>query len=144
MVLLGIVPVLMATPPTTSSLSTKATCFPNFAAWMAARWPAGPEPMTMRSYFSISWRELGARNYQPMDRNDGAGGSITPQNCLARGERAALHRYSLRNESLSEFGQAIPQMARRVETQHPLRRTTFSFNATYSRAYRAATCYCLY
>src|SRR5438876_6791068 len=53
MVLLGMVPVLMAVPPTTSNFSIKAARLPNFAAWMAARWPAGPEPTTMRSYLSM-------------------------------------------------------------------------------------------
>src|SRR3990172_8567970 len=48
-VLLGMVPVLIQTPPTTARRSTTATCFPNFAAWMAARCPAGPEPITTRS-----------------------------------------------------------------------------------------------
>src|ERR1700687_779736 len=54
MVLLGIVPVLMAAPPTTSSFSMIAVRLPNFAAWIAARCPAGPEPTTMTSYLSIS------------------------------------------------------------------------------------------
>src|SRR5215467_1544387 len=54
MVLLGMVPVLMAVPPTTSSFSISAARLPNFEAWMAARWPAGPEPTTMRSYLSMS------------------------------------------------------------------------------------------
>src|SRR5215203_1123895 len=49
MVLLGMVPVLMHVPPTTSRRSTIATFRPILAPWMAARWPAGPEPMTTRS-----------------------------------------------------------------------------------------------
>src|SRR6266513_4635673 len=53
MVLLGIVPVLIAVPPITSSFSMSAARLPNFAAGIAARWPPGPEPTTMRSYFSI-------------------------------------------------------------------------------------------
>src|ERR1700675_3467378 len=53
MVLLGIVPVLMHTPPIAACFSTTATRFPAFAPWMAARWPPGPEPMTIRSYGCI-------------------------------------------------------------------------------------------
>ncbi len=47
--LLGIVPVLIATPPTTSRRSTMHTRRPSFAAWTAARCPAGPLPITHRS-----------------------------------------------------------------------------------------------
>src|SRR5215469_6882515 len=54
MVLLGMVPVLIAAPPITSIFSTSAARLPNFVAWMAARWPAGPDPITMRSYLSMS------------------------------------------------------------------------------------------
>src|SRR5579863_3867367 len=53
MVLLGIVPVLTQAPPTTSRTSITATRLPDFAPWMAARCPAGPEPMTRRSKVSI-------------------------------------------------------------------------------------------
>src|ERR1700722_4951280 len=53
MVLLGIVPVLMHTPPTAACFSTIATRFPAFAPWMAARWPPGPDPTTIRSYGCI-------------------------------------------------------------------------------------------
>src|SRR6266852_3329674 len=53
MVLLGIVPVLMHAPPTMVCFSTTATRFPDFAAWMAARCPPGPEPITTRSYVCI-------------------------------------------------------------------------------------------
>src|SRR5215469_18218980 len=53
MVLLGMVPVLMQTPPTTLCFSTTATRFPALAAWIAARCPPGPEPMTTRSYGCI-------------------------------------------------------------------------------------------
>src|SRR5262252_6213381 len=49
-VLLGIVPVLMQTPPMTVLRSTMATRLLSLAAWMAARCPAGPEPMTTMSY----------------------------------------------------------------------------------------------
>ena len=48
-VLLGMVPVLMQVPPITSLRSMSATRRPCFAAWMAARCPEGPEPMTTRS-----------------------------------------------------------------------------------------------
>src|SRR5579875_848743 len=53
MVLLGMVPVLMQTPPTTLRISTSATRLPFFTAETAARCPEGPEPMTRRSYFAI-------------------------------------------------------------------------------------------
>src|ERR1022692_1338506 len=54
MVLLGIVPELMHVPPTTSRFSIRATRFPDLAPCMAARCPAGPEPMTIRSYCCIA------------------------------------------------------------------------------------------
>src|ERR1700690_441080 len=53
MVLLGIVPVLMHTPPIMVCFSTTATRFPALASWMAARCPPGPEPITTRSYGCI-------------------------------------------------------------------------------------------
>src|SRR5215475_3581834 len=53
MVLLGMVPVLIQTPPTTLRISTSATRFPLFTAETAARCPEGPEPMTIRSYVSM-------------------------------------------------------------------------------------------
>ena len=46
----GIVPVCTHTPPTRLPFSTTSTDFFSFAACTAARRPAGPEPMTMRSY----------------------------------------------------------------------------------------------
>src|SRR5271163_1231118 len=49
MVLLGIVPILMHTPPTASCFSTMATRLPALAPWMAARCPPGPEPITIKS-----------------------------------------------------------------------------------------------
>src|SRR5439155_8009434 len=76
MVLLGIVPVLMAVPPTTSSFSISATRLPNLAAWMEARCPPGPEPTTMRSYFSMtggaSISNGGRRGYQAEGRTTSA------------------------------------------------------------------------
>src|SRR5258708_34017220 len=53
MVLLGIVPVFVHTPPTPTPFSTMATRLPDFAAWIAARWPPGPEPITTKSYACI-------------------------------------------------------------------------------------------
>src|SRR5580693_7149429 len=50
MVLEGMVPVLMHTPPTMERASTTTTRLPNLAAATAARCPAGPEPITTRSY----------------------------------------------------------------------------------------------
>src|SRR5260221_13851702 len=47
----GMVPVLMHTPPTASRRSQMPAVFPSFAAWIAARWPAGPVPRTNRSNF---------------------------------------------------------------------------------------------
>ncbi len=49
-VLDGIVPVFAQTPPTMLRRSITATRLPSFAAWIAAFWPAGPEPITSRSY----------------------------------------------------------------------------------------------
>src|ERR1700678_1677645 len=46
----GMVTVLMHTPPTIERASTTTTRLPNLAAATAARWPAGPEPITTRSY----------------------------------------------------------------------------------------------
>src|SRR5262249_7050324 len=40
---------------TISRCSITTTLRPHFAAWIAARWPAGPEPMTMMSYFCMGW-----------------------------------------------------------------------------------------
>jgi hypothetical protein len=54
-VLDGIVPVSMQEPPTHRCRSTTATRFPSFAAWTAARCPAGPLPMQMRSYSKDSF-----------------------------------------------------------------------------------------
>src|SRR6266850_638101 len=48
-VLLGMVPVLMQTPPTSCCFSHIATRLRSLAAWVAARWPPGPLPMTIRS-----------------------------------------------------------------------------------------------
>ena len=45
----GIVPVCTQEPPTWRSRSITATRLPAFAAWIAAFWPAGPEPMTTTS-----------------------------------------------------------------------------------------------
>src|SRR5215813_8755758 len=46
------VPVLVQTPPT-ACFSTNATLFPALTAWIAARWPPGPEPITISSYGCI-------------------------------------------------------------------------------------------
>jgi hypothetical protein len=53
MVLLGMVPVLTQAPPTISRCSITATRRPHLDPWMAARWPAGPDPMTMMSNFRM-------------------------------------------------------------------------------------------
>jgi hypothetical protein len=45
----GIVPVATHTPPTAGARSITATRFPSLAAWMAARWPPGPDPIAIRS-----------------------------------------------------------------------------------------------
>src|SRR6516164_2165409 len=52
MVLEGIVPVLMQTPPTTDRDSTTTTRFFILEAATAARCPDGPEPITTRSYLA--------------------------------------------------------------------------------------------
>ncbi len=43
------VPVLTSTPPSMGNRSSTATLLSSFAAWIAALWPAGPEPMTIKS-----------------------------------------------------------------------------------------------
>ena len=48
-VLDGIVPVWIETPPSRLRRSATATRLPSLAAWMAARCPEGPDPMTRRS-----------------------------------------------------------------------------------------------
>src|SRR3954453_17203296 len=48
----GIVPVLTDAPPRTTSRSISATLLPKYAACPAPFSPAGPEPMTMRSYMA--------------------------------------------------------------------------------------------
>src|SRR5271163_3584427 len=58
MVLLGMVPVLMHTPPTSSRLSTSATRLPRFTATTADRCPEGPEPITNKSYSFIAGPEV--------------------------------------------------------------------------------------
>src|SRR4051794_1683032 len=45
----GIVPVWIETPPTRLRRSATATWRPSLAAWMAARCPPGPDPITRRS-----------------------------------------------------------------------------------------------
>src|SRR5277367_1122062 len=49
MVLLGMVPVLIHTPPMLTCFSMTATRLPALVPWMAARCPPGPEPITIRS-----------------------------------------------------------------------------------------------
>src|ERR1700722_15315428 len=56
MVLEGIVPVLIETPPTTERASTTATLFFILVPATGARCPEGPEPMTMRSYLMALMR----------------------------------------------------------------------------------------
>ena len=61
-VLDGIVPVWMDTPPRRSLRSATATRLPSFAAWMAAFWPEGPDPMTsMSSSTRVIFPDTGAR-----------------------------------------------------------------------------------
>src|ERR1700677_3209038 len=76
MVLEGMVPVLMQTPPTTERDSTTATRFFILEAATAARWPEGPEPMTMRSY-------LAALMGLSLQRFDAAG--IAEGSCSGKG-----------------------------------------------------------
>src|SRR5580698_7361919 len=56
MVLEGMVPVLMQTPPTTERDSTIATLFFSLEAATAARCPEGPEPTIIRSYLTALMR----------------------------------------------------------------------------------------
>src|SRR5262249_40979678 len=52
-VLDGTVPVLTAAPPRTASRSTSRTRLPKYAAWAAPFSPAGPDPITTRSYGDV-------------------------------------------------------------------------------------------
>ena len=56
-VLLGIVPVSTQTPPTQRRFLITVARLPTFAALTAARWPAGPLAMTIRSVYRsrICW-----------------------------------------------------------------------------------------
>lgn len=54
--LLGMVPVWMQPPPIMSRRSTTATRLPSLAAATAAFWPAGPLPITARSYIVSAMR----------------------------------------------------------------------------------------
>src|SRR5271155_4450929 len=74
MVLLGMVPVLMHTPPTHTACSTSATCLPDFAACIAARCPAGPEPITIISKVCMGLRTQHSKGECP--EHEFAGGSL--------------------------------------------------------------------
>src|SRR5215211_4675087 len=87
-VLLGMVPVLMAAPPTAGFRSTTATFLPSRAAVLAAAHPAGPAPITTTSN---SWTVGGMgrtpgrgvrHDTPPQGRNHGRftgrGGGATP------------------------------------------------------------------
>ena len=63
----GIVPVLIATPPSTSRFSTTHTDLPSFDAWIAALCPAGPLPITQRSYRWFTSRLLLPNMPSPFD-----------------------------------------------------------------------------
>src|SRR5215510_10896015 len=52
-VLVGIPPVLTAMPPGRGCGSTRQTRFPKYAACAAPFSPAGPAPITTRSYFAV-------------------------------------------------------------------------------------------
>ncbi len=49
-VLLGTVPELMPAPPISASRSINATCAPKIAAVLAPQAPAGPAPITIKSW----------------------------------------------------------------------------------------------
>src|SRR6516162_9653416 len=51
-VLVGMPAVVTAIPPGRGQGSTRQTRFPKYAAWAAAFSPAGPAPITIRSYFA--------------------------------------------------------------------------------------------
>src|SRR6476469_845234 len=56
MVFEGMVPVFTQSPPIMERASTTATRFFILEAATAARWPEGPEPMTVRSYLTALMR----------------------------------------------------------------------------------------
>src|SRR5579871_3870863 len=87
MVLEGMVPVLMHTPPTTALDSTTTTRFFILEAATAARCPDGPEPMTIKSYLTALMRvSLPGTSDQLWPRHMKAGPAKTTTGAYHRGQ----------------------------------------------------------
>src|SRR4029077_17691560 len=117
MVLLGIVPVLMHTPPMAACFSTTATRFPAFAPWMAARWPPGPEPTTIRSYGCIRRVQrallFGGTHRRGHHRAGDINDTLVPQRGNVLGITIAAgqaHKVLLRGESVAVAHRARPRI----------------------------------
>src|SRR5262245_38821014 len=109
------VPVLMPAPPRNGERSTSATRLPKYAAWTAPFSPAGPEPMTTRSYSgrSLTVPTIAARH---------AGGKRGRVERTPPSDRPR-HRLSLAGalEPLEDGGETGARVARAVEVggAHP-------------------------
>ena len=98
MVFEGMVPVLMHTPPTTERASTTATRLPILAAATAARCPAGPEPMTIRSYLTAlmrvslsGWMQFQASSCNERPARSAAGWPQLKNNCIGGVRREMMN-----------------------------------------------------
>src|SRR5262249_16709133 len=85
-VLLGIVPVCTHTPPIVRFRSTMATFLRSLAAQIAPFWPAGPLPMTTRSY---------SMEFIPGLSLPGASSALDFQTGPPGSRAAALHAWGL-------------------------------------------------
>ena len=94
-VLVGIPAVLTAIPPGRGLGSTMATRFPKYAAWAAPFSPAGPAPITTRSYFDRHVRRLAHQGWLPLwpdiGRAPGTPGSSNSVAAHARREGADVN-----------------------------------------------------
>src|SRR5579859_2396733 len=86
------VPVWTETPPTRRPFSTTSTDLPSLAAWIAARRPAGPLPMTMKSYVPMATvpRRRVRRTISGQPMNWDGFLSLSPRNCRKDSPRARL------------------------------------------------------
>src|ERR1051325_9900193 len=120
MVLLGMVPVWTHTPPIVALRSINATRLPILAAEMAAFWPAGPLPITTRSYLSFCM--CARRRLPPADSGRIRAGSwgeshtIHRRNTRTKAELAGvLHspqRDGEHRENKLRFNRGFPRMKR--------------------------------
>src|SRR6266540_6288625 len=110
----GIVPVFTHAPPTAFRLSTIATRRRSFAAWIAAFWPAGPDPMTSSSNSNPS----STRGYTPAWGDE-------VENVLPEDGRSVVRRFQPGSKLVRSQGAAAELLGRRHQvahdTQHGLR-----------------------